>query len=481
MGRGNLTHWRGRARLIAAVAVAGAVRRACRLLGRGATSLPGLVALRIEPGLVGLLSGGLGRGSLVVAGTNGKTTTSALLAAALEAGGRAVLHNRAGSNMLRGIAATLCARAGLAGTLRGGAGLTGLFEVDEAALPGILPQISPRFVVLTNLFRDQLDRYGELQGIADRWRPVLASLPSGSRVLLNADDPLIASLGDALGGRAVYFGVDRWAGPDQQLEAPGSADSLFCPRCGAPLAFSRFSYAHLGHWSCPQCGNARPTPAISGIVTGEGGRGGQMLVAGAFGELVLPLALPGRYNAYNALAALAAALAAGVPAQVAVTSIGAATGVFGRAESIRVGDRSVQLYLIKNPTGADEVLRVVAGGDTGSSLLLLLSDLAADGHDVSWIWDARFDRLAGWSGDLWCGGTRAEDMALRCKYAGLGPVREVVPRDPALALRTALAGTAPGGTLVVLATYTAMLAARHSLARSGHVDPYWRGAGGKNR
>ena len=465
-------------RLSAAVATAGLVRRGCRVLGRGATSLPGLAALRVEPGLVARLSGGMVRGTLVVAGTNGKTTTSALLAAALEAGGRDVLHNRAGSNMLRGIATTLCARATLAGRLRGAEGLTGLFEVDEAALVGVLAQLAPEFAVLTNLFRDQLDRYGELQGIADRWRPALLSLPSSSRVLLNADDPLIALLGDGLGERAVYFGVERWAGPDQQLEAPGSADSLFCPRCGAPLAFSRFSYAHLGHWSCQQCGNARPTPAISGIVTGEGGRGGQMLVAGAFGEIVLPLALPGRYNAYNALAALAASLAAGVPAHSAVASIGAATGVFGRAERIRVGERSVQLYLIKNPTGADAVLRVVAREDPGSSLLLLLSDLAADGHDVSWIWDVRFEQLAGWAGDLWCGGTRAEDMALRCKYAGLGPVREVIPRDPALALKMALAGTAPGGTLIVLATYTAMLAARHSLARSGHVDPYWRAGRG---
>jgi len=157
-----------------------------------------------------MLSGGMVRGTLVVAGTNGKTTTSALLAAALEAGGRDVLHNRAGSNMLRGIATTLCARATLAGRLRGAEGLTGLFEVDEAALVGVLPQLAPEFVVLTNLFRDQLDRYGELQRIADRWRPALLSLPSSSRVLLNADDPLIASLGDGLGEHPGDGGAHRY-------------------------------------------------------------------------------------------------------------------------------------------------------------------------------------------------------------------------------------------------------------------------------
>ncbi|HWE62217.1 MAG TPA: Mur ligase family protein, partial [Chloroflexota bacterium] len=201
-------------RLALSIVGARAAVRASALAGRGGTSLPGLVALRLDPWLVRHVAVQLGDGAIVVAGTNGKTTTSALLASALRAGGRRVLHNRAGSNMLRGIATTLAGCTRVNGTLRGAADLTGLFEVDEAALPDVLAQVAPRVVVLTNLFRDQLDRYGELQTIADRWRSAIQLLPRHTVLVLNADDPLVASLGTSAPGPLLYFGVERWIGSD---------------------------------------------------------------------------------------------------------------------------------------------------------------------------------------------------------------------------------------------------------------------------
>lgn len=455
-------------------------------LGRGGTSLPGLVALRLDPRLVQHLAGALDDGALVVAGTNGKTTTSGMLASALGAGGRHVVHNRAGSNMLRGLATTLAEQATLGGRLRDSGGLMGLFEVDEAALPTVLAQVRPRVVVLTNLFRDQLDRYGELQTTADRWRAALKALPTSTTLVLNADDPLVASLGVDAPGAVLYFGVASW--PEEVTAEPSaSADSLYCPSCDGRLAFGWISYAHLGDWSCPVCGAARPALAIAATVAAADASGSRLSVRVA-GERVgvapppsageasteLSLGLPGRYNVYNALAALSGALAVGLDLPVAARAVAGTRGAFGRAETIAVEGRLLRLFLIKNPTGADEVLRVIESGDRSATLLALLSDQAADGHDVSWIWDAQFELLRDWSGPVYCGGTRAEDMALRLKYATPLPAGTIISDDIQRALDEAIRGTSRGGALVIVATYTAMLAVRNALSRAGHVDPYWK-------
>ena len=444
-------------------------------LGRGGTSLPGLAGLRLEPDLVRRLGSRLGHGALVVAGTNGKTTTSAMLASALAADARSVLHNRAGSNMLRGIATTLAARSKLNGSLRDGEALTGLFEVDEAALPSVAAQLAPRAVVLTNLFRDQLDRYGELQGIADRWRIAFEALPIETALVVNADDPLVCSLGLVWPGKVVSYGIEDWGAEAAagELQIAASADSLYCPRCAALLAFSMVSYAHLGRWSCANCGLRRPRPEVRASVQEVSAQGSRLRVETPEASVLLALQLPGRYNVYNALAALAGARAVGVGLEPAARAVASTRGAFGRAEVLQAAGRRLQLFLIKNPTGADEVLRVVAAAPGQATLLALLSDRAADGHDVSWIWDAQFELVQHWEGPVICGGTRAADMALRLKYAGLPGHAAVEAGGEARALRAALAATPEGGSIVVIATYTAMLAARHHLARAGHVAQYW--------
>ena len=462
-------------RLSAALAATRLAAWASAAGGRGGTSLPGLVGLRVEPLLVSKLARQLDT-TIVVAGTNGKTTTTAWLGAALRADRRQLIHNREGSNMLRGVATTLARRSTLGGRIAGRRPLVGLFEVDEAALPVILDQVRPSIVLLTNLFRDQLDRYSELALVADHWKAPLRALPASSTLVLNADDPLVASLGADVAARVLYFGVEAWPG-EPRAHLARSADSLYCPGCGGVLRFASVAYAHLGHYCCSACGRERPAAAISARVTSEGVHGTSLRVSMGDQSVESRLATPGRYNVYNAVAAIAAAVTSGVPLDRAAAAVEGERGAFGRAETIEAGGRSVRLYLIKNPTGADEVLRVLAGGLKSGDLLSLLSDKAADGLDVSWIWDAEFELLASWGGRVTCGGTRAEDMALRLKYAGITSSPTVIPEDVGEAVRTALEGTPVGGTLVIVATYTAMLAARDALARGGHVRQYWQQAG----
>jgi len=451
--------------------------RASVLAGRGGgTSLPGLVAQRIAPDIAATLAADLPRGSLVVAGTNGKTTTSAMLAAALTAQGLQPVHNHAGANLLRGVASTLLARAGPHGRLRVGRDAIGLFEADEAALPSIVRAVRPAAVVITNLFRDQLDRYGELDVIGLRWRAAFRDLSPDAALVLNADDPLVASLGDGLGRRVVYYGLDLPTG--RFGRPPESADSISCRRCGALLDYERVYYGHLGVYRCSSCGWARPRPDLSVVLVASRGLDGSRLrvrVDGG-GELELDLRVPGLYNAYNALAALAGARALGLDAARAATALEGVSAAFGRAERLEIDGRSMWLLLIKNPTGCDEVLRLLTDLDAPLDLLAVLNDNAADGQDVSWIWDTALEDLTPRLRHVTCAGTRAEDMALRFKYAGYAEQEAAgevtIVRDPLAALDAAMAAAPSGQPLYALATYTAMLALRRGLAARGIVPHY---------
>jgi lipid II isoglutaminyl synthase (glutamine-hydrolysing) len=464
-----------RPRLVLAVAVSRLAAAASSLFGRGGTSLPGLVGQRIEPRSASLLASQLGDGTVVVAGTNGKTTTTMLVASALRASGKRVLHNRAGSNMIRGIASSLLGASTLTGHMRDAVDLTGLFEVDEAALPRVLEELCPRIVTLTNLFRDQLDRYGELATTADRWRAALTRLPRSATIVLNADDPQVAALADAVASRVVFFGVEAWIGAEDAQTIPSrSADSLYCPRCASPLTFSLIAYSHLGHYRCADCGFHRPKPDVLVDVTQHGIESSELRVSYRGATALCRLSLPGRYNAYNAVAALATAACAGTALPLAAKAISEARSAFGRSETIAVDSHDVRLFLIKNPTGADEVFHVAAAGGKASTLVLLLSDNAADGEDVSWIWDARLELLMPWQGPVICGGTRAEDMALRLKYAGQDDSALVLSGDIGAAIERSLQRAADGSPITVIATYTAMLAARDFLARGGHARQFWQ-------
>jgi UDP-N-acetylmuramyl tripeptide synthase len=448
-----------------AARAAGAASRAS---GRGGgTTLPGRLLLRLEPTAIARLGAGLDRGATLVSATNGKTTTAGMLAALLAADGRHPVHNRAGSNMTWGIATALLEQRGR----------EGLFEVDEAWLPPVAAQLDPSLIVLGNLFRDQLDRYGETEALADEWGKTVAERAGRSRFVLVADDPLVADLGrDAEDRRregVVYFGVDD---PAQALpELQHAFDAKHCRRCGHPYAYERAFVGHLGHYSCPNCGAERPHPDVAATrIELHGMDGSTVEVRTPGGELRLELPLPGLYNVYNALAAIAAALELGIePARIA-PALGAMRGAFGRVETIVVGEKSTSILLIKNPAGTNEVLRTLEleAGEAKLDLWIALNDRIADGRDVSWIWDADFELLAGAVRRVTCAGTRAPEMALRLKYAGWPA--EAIQVEPAIERSLDKALTEAPQRLFALPTYTALLELHKVLSSRGLTQEFWR-------
>ncbi len=335
-------------RLAGAVLVGRAASALSRRLGRGGgTVIAGHVVPRLAPDALARLSAALPEGVALVSGTNGKTTTARLLAEALGAAGRRVVHNRAGANLLTGLLSALVQHTDLRGRPRA---TCGVFEVDEATLPHAIPPTRPRVIVLTNLFRDQLDRYGEVHYVAEIWRRAVAGLPPEAVLVLNADDPLVAQLGREHRGPVCYYGVEV-----PELGTPGlphTADARLCPACSTPLAYDTAFYGHLGHYRCPGCGLARPTPAVAATAPLQLGPTGTTLhVRVPTGSLVLALPLPGLYNVYNALAAMAGALALGVAPPTAAQALAGFNAAFGRLERVTVDGRNVALTLVKNPVG----------------------------------------------------------------------------------------------------------------------------------
>ena len=441
-------------------ALARLVRVLSRRLGRGGgTTLPGRLLMRADPKALARMAGRLDEGAVLVSATNGKTTTSAMVAGVLERAGRPLVHNRAGSNMGWGVATAL---------LDAGRepGQVGLFEVDEAWLPAVAQAVRPRAYLLANLFRDQLDRYGELEVLADRWAELAeAEEPRGARFVLNADDPLVADLGRGRKG-VTYFGVD-----DDSQALPGlqhAADSKHCRNCGHPYAYEAVYLGHMGRYRCPNCGRERPTPSVSARrVELHGMSGASVVMDTPAGPLDVSLPLPGLYNVYNAVAATALALELGASLEDIGQALEDFGGAFGRVETIPVDGRPVSILLVKNPAGANEVLRTLILEDGKVDLWLALNDGIADGRDVSWIWDADFELLAGRVRRATCSGTRAEEMALRLKYAGV-EAELSVERDLGRSLDLAVAaGHDEGRPLYALPTYTALLELRDLLANRG--------------
>jgi lipid II isoglutaminyl synthase (glutamine-hydrolysing) len=379
-----------------------------------------------------------------------------MIAAGLDRSGREVVHNRAGSNMAWGVATALLDAGRRPGQL-------GLFEVDEAWLGGVARAVEPRLVLLANLFRDQLDRYGELELLADRWAEAVAELDGRAHFVLNADDPLVADLGR---GRecVTYFGLadDSQALPEMQH----AADSKHCRNCGHPYAYEAIYLGHLGRYRCPNCGRARPELDVAATrVRLEGMSGSRVELETPQGSLEMRIPLPGLYNVYNAVAATATLLALGVPLATVGEALEGFGGAFGRVETIPISGRQVSILLIKNPAGANEVLRTLTLEEDELDLWLALNDGIADGRDISWIWDADFEVLAGRVRRATCSGTRAEEMALRLKYAGIDS-ELAVDRDLGRSLDGALAAAA-GERVFALPTYTALLELRDLLARRG--------------
>jgi len=450
------------ARLAVESFAARAAARLSRLAGAGGgTTLPGKLLWKLDPGAIDALAARLSNGAVVVSATNGKTTTTAMVAEIIQDRWR-LAWNRSGANLVSGVASTLLAERGAE---------LGLLEVDEGALPEVVRRVRPRAVLLGNLFRDQLDRYGELEQLAERWRSATAFLPADTVLLVNGDDPQVGDLAHDRPG-AIAYGIDdpRHARPTLQH----AADSRYCVRCGRPYEFAAAYVGHLGDYRCPNCGHARPELQVRATeIELDGLDAASFTLETPQGSTRLRLPLPGLYNVYNALGAAALAQALGTPLEEIRAGLERFGAAFGRFERVPVGDKRLLILLIKNPAGANEVVHTLLQGGHPSLLLVALNDAIADGNDVSWIWDVDFEPLLGRTERLIASGDRAAELGVRCIYGGLDETALEVQPELELALDRGLELTPSGGELVVLPTYTAMLALQRLLAERGLVKPYW--------
>ena len=450
-------------RLFLAILLCKLIRSALRILGRGGTALPGSLALKLCPDIVARLSRGVR--TVMVTGTNGKTTTCRMIEQMLLDAKIDCMANRSGSNLERGIAADLCANASLTGRPKK---RTAVIECDEAAFKRVCGEINPEVVVVTNIFRDQLDRYGEVTHTLESIRIGLESAQRAT-VCLDADDSLVASLAPDAPDRVRFFGIDAALGQGSEI-----SDAPRCIVCGAEYEYDFHTFAHLGGFKCPKCGYSRTEPdvAVAGVDTlGPDGSVFEIRVDGEY--YTAALSLPAAYNLYNAAAAVAAATALGVGAEGALKSLSHIESGFGRMERFELGKAKVTMVLVKNPAGCDRAIDYLAGQDFGTAVFCL-NDGQADGTDVSWIWDAGFERIfAGGKAPqrLIVSGTRAEDMRLRLKYAGASEGSVTIIRD-VVELTDAIAQCE--GTVCVMPTYTAMLPLRAELAERVGRKEFWK-------
>lgn len=432
-----------------------------RLLGKKGTTLPGRVALIIHPQIIRDLAAEYRDGIVIVTGTNGKTTTANLLAQILKTSGRKFAFNQAGANLVTGITGAFLLNSSWLGKSKVH---LALLEVDEATVPKFCEQVTPQMAIVTNFFRDQLDRYGELDTTV---KLVKNSLPAETDLILNADDPLVAQFG--IGRKqTLYFGVDQT--PDSKTESTETREARFCPQCGAPLEYRLFHYGQLGIYRCPECDFERPRIQV----LAEDVHPEEFDLKFRVGVTEYTLALQGYYNLYNALAAITAAKRLGIRDQEIERGIRQFIPQAGRMERFDLPGGKITLTLVKNPTGFNQVLQTVFNTEGKQvRLLIIINDLAADGRDISWLWDVQFEILGEHIDQIQqiiCSGLRAEDMALRLKYAGVPVEKLKIEHTLETAVEQLQAvGTGEESTFI-FPTYTALFPVREILDKRAIKD-----------
>lgn len=422
-------------------------RIAIKLSGKSkATSAPGMLAMKICPDFIKHAANANGGKIITVTGTNGKTTTTGILAHIIKENSKHIIHNTEGANMLTGIASALSQ-----GTKFHKKCDYLIFESDEAYLRKLYEFLRADYLLVTNLFRDQLDRYGELDITYKKIKSAIDENPDLT-VFINADDPTLEDI--AAKNKKIYFGLENVTYGYKTKDSQAPAENTACPRCGKPLRYGKRFYAHIGHYEC-DCGYTRPQ--VKYLWNAE--------VFDSYSILKInfddknyefKLSMPGLYNVYNAMGAISMALELGVSGEVIQNALTSYTSVFGRAEMTKIHGKKVLVQLIKNPVGASEVIRQIQGFEN-SKLVFILNDNYADGRDVSWIWDADFESLNSYKGKVYISGTRAYDAALRLKYAGVDTKLLSVEKDIKSTLDKALSEVQDNETLLVLPTYTALL------------------------
>lgn len=449
-------------RLCLAAAVMGgkASSKLSRFTGGGGSSLPGMVARRIYPKVLRYLARQVDKGVIMVIGTNGKTTTNNMIAQILQTDKQRVVHNQEGANLINGITACFVRHANIKGEIKFD---YASLEVDEATFPKVVQEVNPRVVVVINFFPDQLDRYGQLENTVQMVKGALEKLEDVT-LILNADDPLVAQLGPSTGHRTLYFGV---AQQNSQSSGTGrSNEGCLCPRCGVALDYSFIHYSQLGGYQCSQCNFARPKPDIEVVNVTTSDSTLQMEVFDGSQYTTVNMRTTGFYNVYNALAAFALGKVLDVELNRIREGLELYSPALGRMEMFRYQDKSVVLNLVKNATGLNEGLTTILSREGTKDILIAINDHAADGRDVSWLWDVEFEALLSQLSELTnfiCSGTRAEEVAVRLKYAGVLLEKITVANEPESAVTTVLQGEGDGAYL--LCAYTALWPARAELCR----------------
>ncbi len=436
----------------------------------GGTSMPGVIARRLDPAVLRKVLGSTHARKIVICGSNGKTTTARMVAALARSAGCRVTQNRSGSNLLAGVTAVAVNGADLLGRLD--ADLL-IFEIDEATIRHAVPEIEPDAVIVTNIFRDQLDRYGELYAVARALETMIRQLPQEATVILNGDDPLLASFAPEAVARRLYFGMQT---DDVGTQVPEhAADTVRCVHCQHDLDYAKVYISHLGAFRCPNCGYARPPLDVAVAHAQLAALGAsQVTLSTPAGSRAFELALPGLHNVYNAAAAVAGALALGLDLSGAEQAFSSLRPAFGRLEPITAGDRQIVLAFVKNPTSYNTTLRTLLQEPGQKHILSAHSHAETDGQDFAWLWDVDFEELAPQVASLVASGNKAEELAMRFKYAGVPEDRVTVIHDRPGALDYALRQAGPGGTLYALAGYTPLMELRRVMDSRGWVPPFWQ-------
>lgn len=452
-------------RSILSIAACKAARGLLRLRGSGGTALPGKVAMFFAKNILERTSEGME--IIVVTGTNGKTTTSRMLEHAITSAGYPCLANKSGANLLSGVTAEITCSATWLGKPKT---KKAVIECDEGALKQVVPLIHPKIIVVTNLFRDQLDRYGEITHTRDAIRTGIEKVPE-SILCLDADDSLVASLAEGVPNKVIWYGCNTPIG--EQKDAAVS-DAKYCIHCGTPYQYHFHTYAHLGDFYCAKCGYHRQTPAVAVTKILEAGPSGtrvRLLADGQEDEVTV--GLPAVYNLYNATAAAAAGLAFGIPKEKLYASLADVHSSFGRMETFQAGEKLTQMILVKNPAGCNQAMAYLESLSEDFAVVFCLNDRTADGHDISWIWDAGYEKLMADPKvkEILVSGDRAEDMQLRLKYAGADCSKIRLVRKDEEILDYAKRSTLP---VFILPNYTSMLSLRKAFSEATGKNEFWK-------
>ena len=441
------------------------LRFVSRLLHRGGTAMPGRFALKLCPNLLDILARNVR--TVAITGTNGKTTSARMIEEAFAEQGLSYLSNRSGANLLSGITTEFVMNSTLFGRVDKD---YAVIECDEAAARKVFGRLKPKVVVVTNLFRDQLDRYGEVTHTLENIREAIQGAPE-ALLCLNADCSLTASLAGDLPNPVRWFGIEQGAAPSR--EKPEISDATHCIRCKTEYAYDYISYGHLGGFRCPKCGYRRHKAdyAVTDVV--EQRPDGSDIVMDIRGEKQLvTVNLPAMYNIYNAVGAVAAVTEMGLGAKAAVDALASFHCGFGRMERFDLAG-GTRMMLVKNPAGCNQVIEYLQTMKEKFVLVICLNDRAADGRDISWIWDADFEglrELAGTLDQVIVSGDRAEDMRVRIKYAGVDDRFIRVERDYERLVTSLEQETRP---VCMMPTYTAMLELRQTVIRHCGGEDFW--------